>query len=359
MSAYASGQEALNAVAKKVGCKYEKILESDQFIPGESISDWIAIAAGCADTPVKTDTYLEGLEKYVSDTYAKEGGLHNVKATEWHRISLAVLALGGDPTNFGVNSFGEPINLIADGTYNWYMSESLGVQGLNGWIFALITLDAKYYEVPQDALYTREDIISEIVKAQTDEGGFGLAGGSPDVDITSMAIQALAPYYDKDINVQGSVDRAVWWLSAQQSANGDFASFGSGNSEATAQTIIALCSLGIDPRTDERFIKNDNSALDGLLHYQCENGMFKHEMEGMDDVMATEQAALALIALDRFDQKAERLYDMTYIAIREEVTSNDSGIGMGVVLGIIAVVAAAGAAVIVITKRGKKKSCMK
>ena len=233
------------------------------------------------------------------------------------------------------------------------MSESLGLQGLNGWIFALITLDAKYYEVPEDALYTREDIITEIVKAQTDEGGFGLAEGSPDVDITAMAIQALAPYYERDTNIQGVVDRAVWWLSAQQSENGEFSSWGGGNSEGTAQVIIALCSLGIDPRTDDRFVKNEKSALDGLLSYQCENGMFKHEVDGAEDVMATEQAALALIALERMDQQAERLYDMTYIAIREESEGISSGnVGIVVAAGIAVVV---GTILIVMIRRGKKK----
>ena len=27
------------------------------------------------------------------------GGLDTLKATEWHRIAMAVLALGGDPTD--------------------------------------------------------------------------------------------------------------------------------------------------------------------------------------------------------------------------------------------------------------------
>ncbi len=359
MNVFAKGQDALEAVAKKAGGSYEDILQSELFVPGESVSDWIAIATGCSGEPVKRSEYLKGLEAYVTEAYAREGGLHNIKATEWHRISLAVIALGGDPTNFGVDASGNPIDLIADGTYNWSSSDSLGMQGLNGWIFALITLDAKYYDVPKDALYSREIMIEEIIKAQTDEGGFGLSGGSPDVDITAMALQALAPYYNNDSKVQGAVDRAVWWLSAQQSSQGDFVSWGSANSESTAQTIIALCSLGIDPRTDERFCKNGISALDGLMQYQSESGMFRHVLDGEEDVMATEQAALALIALERMEQGKDRLYDMTNITVYPEELEENGNVGKLIWIIESGVIIVIGVVAAIIIRRGKIKKCMK
>lgn len=310
VTALAQSEAALNAIAKKLGCDYEDILLSDKLVPGETVSDWIAVATGCSGNPVKRQAYLKGLEDYVTNAYEAENGLHNIKATEWHRISLAVMALGGDPTDFGP----EGINLIADGTYNWKMTDSLGAQGLNGWVFALITLDAKSFPVPENAVFTRELIIESILCAQTDEGGFGLSGGSPDVDITAMTLQALAPYYS-DPAVQGPVDRAIGWLSAQQGTNGDFTSWGNGTAEGTAQAVIALCSLGIDPETDSRFVKNGKSAMDGLMQYQTEDGLFRHTMDGQGDIMATEQAALARIAYDRLKQGGSRLYDLTQVPI--------------------------------------------
>lgn len=357
LTVFAEAANPLQALSQKAGCAYEDILKSDLVTPGEAVSDWIAIATGCSGNPVKRNAYLKGLEAYVTKEYAANGGLHNIKATEYHRISLAVLALGGDPTSFGVDGSGNPIDLIADGTYNWSNSDSLGMQGLNGWIFALITLDAKDYEVPTDAVYTREDIIAEILDAQTDEGGFGLSGGSPDVDITAMTLLALAPYYPGDPAVQGSVDRALGWLSAQQNDKGDFTSWGSGTAEGTAQTVIALCSLGIDPRTDERFLKNGSSAMDGLLQYQTPSGMFRHTMDGDEDSMATEQAALALIAVQRLDQKGNRIYDFTEVAVYEgeeetavekEPVRTAVWVAAGVVLIAVGTVA-------VFIKRGKKK----
>ena len=101
MTAFASSTDPLKALADKAGCAYEDILNSKLAVPGESVSDWIAIATGCSGNPVKSNAYLKGLEEYVTAEYEKNGCLHNIKATEYHRISLAVLALGGDPTGFG------------------------------------------------------------------------------------------------------------------------------------------------------------------------------------------------------------------------------------------------------------------
>ena len=355
VTAWASSAETLEALADKAGCRYEDILTSALVSPGESVSDWIAIATGCSGNPVKRSAYLRGLEEYVTQAYEEDGCLHRIKATEYHRISLAVLALGGDPTCFGKDS-GVPIDLIAEGTYHWKGSDSLGTQGLNGWVWALITLDANHYEVPGDAAYTRESIIDAIVMAQSDEGGFGLSGDSPDVDITAMTLQALAPYYTEDARVQGSVDRALGWLSAQQSNDGDFAAWGAPAAESTAQTVIALCCLGIDPRTDGRFVKDGNSAVDGLMRYQVKDGMFRHTVDGEADVMATEQAALALIALERLDTQGARLYDLAEVTVYEGADDGADASAkpvLWIVIGVIAAAAVGGTA-FVFVRRGKK-----
>ena len=358
MNAFASSVDSLQAIADKAGCAYEDLLSSKLVAPGESVSDWIAIATGCSGNPVKRNAYLKGLEEYVTAEYEKNGCLHNIKATEYHRICLAILALGGNPTAFGTDTSGEPINLLAEGTYNWENSASLGTQGLNGWIWALIAIDAKYYDIPTDAIYSREDMVDAILTAQTDEGGFGLSGGSPDVDITAMALQALASYYPQHEKVKGSVDRALGWLSAQQSDNGDFSAWGESSAESTAQVVIALCSLSVDPRTDTRFVKNGQSALDGLMQYRVDGSMFCHTLDGEADVMATEQAALALISLERLDTKGNPLYDFTEVTVYAGVDDSLNGVDtpknptMWIVIGAVVVVAAGAAFVFI--KRGKK-----
>lgn len=157
------------------GEDFRPLLENRPLTAGDSVSDWLAIASGRAG--LQRPDYLRDLESYVTSMYRENGGLDRIKATEWHRITLAVQAQGGDPTAFGRDREGKPIDLVAEGTYNWSRSRSLGAQGLNGWIFALITLDSGGFAVPEGAAYTREDMRRAILSAQTEEGAFGLSAG--------------------------------------------------------------------------------------------------------------------------------------------------------------------------------------
>lgn len=267
-------------------------------------------------------------------------------------ITLAVLAQGGDPTAFGRDREGKPIDLVAEGTYNWSRSRSLGVQGLNGWIFALITLDSGGFAVPEGAAYTREDMRRAILSAQTEEGAFGLSAGTADVDITAMALQALAPYQEDPATAE-AIRRGLAWLSGQQTENGDFVSWGDPNAESTAQVLIALCSLGLDPETDPRFIQNGRTLRDGLLSYRTREGLFRHTAEGPEDLMATEQAILALQALDRLRAGQGRLYDLRDIPPAASAGASP----LPWLIAGAAVPAAAGIVIIVIRKR--KRVCTK
>ena len=219
---------------------------------------------------------------------------------------------------------------MADGTYNRGKTASLGRQGINGWIWGLIALDSRSWEVPKDAYYTRDDIILQILSAQLENGGFALTGEAADPDITAMALQALAPYYnsekvytlpggEKKITVKKAAEAALECLSGLQSAQGDFFSWGTQNSESCSQVIIALCALGIDPLCDERFIKNGVTLWDGLMRYRREDGGFIHSFSYDSDnpasrpdasnSMAGEQALLALCALIRQKKGMRALYD--------------------------------------------------
>ncbi len=283
---------------------------------GDSVSDWIAFANGRMDH--ESDRYLQELEQYVTEQYGANGALDRVKATQWHRIILTVTALGGDAT--AVNG----INLVADGTYQWSQTDSLGTQGLNSWIFALLSLDSRCYAVPEQAQYTRSDMIAAILSAQAEGGGFGLSAGSEDVDITAMALQALAPYRNgtvayttadgTSVTVGQSVEKALAYLHAQQRSDGAFNSWGDANAESCAQVVIALCALGMDPQT---FSKDGHSAMDGMLMFRLQDGSFCHVKGGGSDTMASEQVALALCAFERFQNGERRLYDC-----REERSSD-------------------------------------
>lgn len=285
------------------------LLSDQELLPaGSSLSDWTAIAFSLSGVEDNYDAYRAALETYVSDCYRQSGGLDRVKATEYHRAALAAIAVGADPTSFGTDADGNPVNLIADGTYD-FTGDSPGKQGLNGWIFALITLDAKGYAVPQGAKYTREDMIAAILSAQEEDGGFGLTKGSADVDITAMALQALSPYMERE-DVKESTDRALNWLEGQLSDSCGFSYLGDESSESSSQVIIALCSLGIDPESDARFAKGGTNILEALEDYRREDGGYAHTKDqDKSDFMATQQALLALTAVQRLQNGQPRLYD--------------------------------------------------
>ncbi len=306
-------------------------LLSDSYIAlaGSTPGDWYPIALSRLGCKTDYSGYLAVLEQNVKERYALDGGLSAAKATEWHRIILAVLASGGNPRDI------DGIDLVADGTYNRGKTASLGRQGINGWIWGLIALDSKSWEVPKDAYYTRDDIILQILSAQLENGGFALTGEAADPDITAMALQALAPYYnsetvytlpggtaseeEKKITVKKAAEAALECLSGLQSEQGDFFSWGTQNSESCSQVIIALCALGIDPLCDERFIKNGVTLWDGLMRYRREDGGFIHSFSYDSDnpasrpdasnSMAGEQALLALCALIRQKKGMRALYD--------------------------------------------------
>ena len=252
--------------------------------------------------------YLARLQAYVERQYAENGGLHAVKATEYHRIALTAAALGGDPAAFGAKPDGTAIDLVAEGTYNWQGEEDLGGQGLNGWIFALLTMDAVGSEVPADARYSRQDMLEAIVSAQLPDGGFSLGGGAMDVDITAMALQALAPYREQYPEV---IDAALNALSAAQTVTGGFESWGAQSSESCAQVILALTALNIDPTADERFQKNQRNVVVALMDFRLSDGGFAHEKDGPLDAMACEQAMQALTAMELRQQGEGRFFDLT------------------------------------------------
>ncbi len=289
-----------NAQKELWGVGKNNLLDEESLFPaGNSTCDWTAVAFAIAGVKEDYDAYLSALENYVTEKYQTEDELDRVKATEWHRISLTVLALGGDPTSFGMDINGNAINLIADGTYN-YVHDDLGAQGINGYIYALITLDAGKYEIPSNSKYTRENIIYAILCAQEEDGGFGLVKGS-DPDITAMALQALAPYKENS-DVKKAVDAALTYLSEMQNGDGTYSSSSIESSETCSQVIMALCANGIDPREDERFIKHGSSVYNALMKFRLDDGSFVHSYDDTKgNIMATEQAMLALVAIVDFD----------------------------------------------------------
>ena len=282
----------------------------DAFSAGSIGGEWAVI--GLSRAGLLSDEAAQSYEQTAED-YVKQAGsvrLHHAKSTENSRTILGLTAAGYDAANVA------GVDLTAGLTDIAY----LRAQGINGPIWALIALDCHGYDIPQCAggeeQTTREGLVAEILSGQCSDGGWALMGDETDVDLTAMAVTALAPYLE-ETGIRAAVERALTFLSDAQQDDGGFISWETVNSESCAQVIVALTALGIDPAADSRFIKNGASPLDSRCACAWEGGGFRHSDEQTEpDGMATEQGFYALAAYDRFRQGMTSLFDMTDIEVK-------------------------------------------
>lgn len=278
--------------------------------------EWMALGLARSGRTVP-EGYYDAVVKYVKDNIDSNGRLDKNKATENARIILALTAIGKDVTNVDGHDLLAGLNEMS------YLSK----QGINGAIFTLIALDSHSYTPAGDV--TRDKLVQAILDAQiSGDGGWSLDGKNADVDMTAMAIQALAAYYKSNSSAKKAVDKGLSWLSSVQQNDGGFTSWGAANSESCAQVIVALTALGIDPAKDSRFIKNGVSVLDALCSFAVNGGGFKHlATETSANGMATEQGFYALVAYYRLLNGQSSLYDMADVkleGVKTEESVNDA-----------------------------------
>lgn len=270
-------------------------------VPGTVGGEWMVVGLVRADRELKElDAYYEAAEKFVQENADENSRLHKAKSTENSRMILALTAIGKDVTNVCGHNLLSGLNSM----------EYVQKQGINGPIWALIAFDSGNYATPAGDV-SREKLLDVILNARLEDGGWALSGELSDADMTGMALQALAPYYETNEDVAAAVDAAIEALSLMQAADGSFSGIDGKSSESIAQVIVALSALGIDADTDPRFIKNGISALDALYAFYVEGGGFRHIPDGELDGMATEQAYYALTAYFRMVEGKTALYDMT------------------------------------------------
>ena len=183
------------------------------------------------------------------------------KPTDIERVALALTAMGKDITDVDGTDL---VSMICN-------SEKLS-DGSNELIYALMALDAANAAIPADAKWSRNTIIEAMLGFQNENGGFGLNGkDSTSVDMTAMALQALAPYQERT-EVKEAIDRAVSCLKEEMRDD-----FGYGTSESTAQVLLALSCLGIDPTSAEVGFGTPNfNMITNLMKYRQNDGGFSH-----------------------------------------------------------------------------------
>lgn len=279
---------------------------------GTSAGEWSVLCLARGNYFDKDNTYFkdyyERIVAKVNETASSvnnNGALHKVKSTENSRLIVAFSSLGINAEKVGDWNLITPYN-----DFSWIKK-----QGINGPVWALIALDTNNYKTTDSTI--RQQCIDYLLENQTPDGGWAMSGTVADPDMTAMTIQALARYMD-DSKVKKAVDKGINALSSLQNETGGYSSWGTVNSESIAQVIVACTALGVNPDTDERFVKNGNSALDALLtFYNSDNRTFSHIAGDGGNGMATDQATYALVAYDRFINHKNSLYDMSDVDFAE------------------------------------------
>ena len=250
-------------------------------------------------------SYYSNLVRTLRDT---GGVLHRVKYTEYSRVVIALSSLGFDPTDVAGYDVLSPLGDF----------DQVCWQGVNGPIWALIALDSRGYDAPTapdgKRQTTRDALVDAVLDSEIAGGGWALSGSVPDVDMTAMALTSLAPYRGARADVAAAIERGLSVLSSLQGEGGGYGDAGSASSESCAQVVVALASLGIDPASDERFVKEGGSVLDALCAFAVPGGGFKHVADGEVNGMATEQGFYALVAYERLLSGKTSLFDMSDVA---------------------------------------------
>ncbi len=371
---FASKQDTIQLVDKSIQSiiDYQKSQTNGYIINGNilenvfNFSDAKLVIAlsqnGISDNYIN---YSSVLTNFISDKYRTNEKLYAMSVPAGAQISLALLACGINPyTIEGTN--GKKYNFLAENIYDRDKAYSLGKGGVEGYAWGLIALDAYNYNHETAILKIREDLMASIIDTQLEDGTYASTDSTSPYYLSALSVLALSPDYNntlrkeeikeqtrklkKEIDekrkaegikitfeqyekeygseeeltlydyVDASVNKSLEILSEKQSEDGSYQNYAQSNIQTTSAVITALCALGIDPVTDERFIKNSNTLIDGLLTYQQADGSFKATEASRIDI-ETIDALAALVAYKRFLEGKGSLYDFS-----ENILQQSTGI---------------------------------
>jgi hypothetical protein len=192
--------------------------------------------------------------------------------TDYQRVTLVLDALGLDATDFHGKDFTEPYSRFLANQHRHAMNRTILAD-----IYALIALETVGVQ--------NRWFLGNLYNAQRPDGTWSLNPALPssvfDIDITAMALQAIAPFYHRgEARAVRAVGLALGWLEAQTFRD----------AESTTQMIIALVALGEDyEKTAAQYVQTllqwYNPAVGGFVRQSNRNTI---------NAMATVQAAYAL-----------------------------------------------------------------
>ena len=217
----------------------------------------------------------------------------DAKINDIERVIMTLTALGYDASNFNGQ------NLTA-----WlYQNQKWDNYSPNLMIWSLIALDSGNYTAAKGY---REGLIAQLVKYQhTSTGGFFFSTAWPadDVDMTAMAMIALAPY--KDSNAKAKKMYNAGWKFIQSKADDQY-NYGGDSYDpcsTNAYVVIAKCATG-----------QTGGDLDATVAWMLKNYLGKKgfNLNGEYNGMSTYQGLLAMDAYQRASAGATKLFDVKW-----------------------------------------------
>ncbi len=236
----------------------------------------------------------------INQLLTKKGDYGDLDAAGYDKIILALTANGIDPAQlYPVNS-NTPVSAIA--------GLNSVAQSPSAWS-APYTLAAYYLRGQKDCAQA-QTLVNALLGNQLDDGSWSEYGT---IDTTANAIAGLS-FYAERADVSAAIEKGVNYLADQMKSGGVYDGGRGANANSTAMVIVGLCAAGVNPDTDDRFIKDGKSVLDGLLSYApADHSGFGYQNNTKSDPGATEQGFRALIAASQVMStgKAYNIYDFS------------------------------------------------
>lgn len=267
-SVYAETQtmSTITAETEKLSVAESIFKTANYYATQESLSEWQipAMVRTGKITEVQKEKALEKVKENIQNGYEY--------SSQMAKDIFVLSALGENPQEFC--DYDLVNEMIEKGDY-------IGSCNYEVWI--LSAASKGNYTIDDDNKEKLETIYEDILACQSEDGGFAYYPGGSwiDVDMTGMALYAIASYGKNDDKTLEAINKAKDYINNNKDAEGKF-----NNSNTTAMAILGLSSIGEDV----------SYLVEDILTYQMEDGQFKwmHEEEE-GNYLATEQDFYALV----------------------------------------------------------------
>lgn len=215
--------------------------------------------------------------------------------TTIERVILTLTALGLDATDF----CGQDLTAWLYENQNWnnYVSSDL--------IWGLIALDSGKYTAADGY---REALIQHLTEYQKqDTGAFFYSHGynADDVDMTAMAMIALAPYKDSNATAKKMYDAGWKYIESNRDDQGNYGGKSYDPCCTNAYVVIAKCAAG-------------QTGMEDSVSWMLENYLVKNgfQYNGKLNGLSTYQGMMAMAAYQRAKAGKADLFDMSDVSKR-------------------------------------------